>query len=858
MNQLTLPEGYRLERLLGRSSLSEVFLVRDPHGEMRALKLLRASACRDPRLLARLEREAQLLEDLHHPNLVQGYGSLDVGGRPGLLLEYVDGPTLREAARKGPLGWEQVARYGVQLARALDKLHRHGALHRDVKPHNVLIDAHRGAVLADLGLVRRSEDPELTRHGAALGSPAYMSPEQARDPSGVGPEADVYSLGATLHHALSGSPPFLGKGVGEVIHRVLHLDPEPLPMGVPEMLHRVLMTALAKDSDRRYARARDLAADLGRVLLGHPPRLLTAHRRRRRLQAVAGLVATPILVFGTWAGIQALVGPAGSVEEEVSGAPSNLEGEPSRPTEGSIAGNAGGIQSQRALYEGWADESLRRTRRAYEDGAYRIAWQSLDLFEQRSLPSQADRGLFEQLRRSELTRQRARLEQRAAEVFVDVAEVLQAQSDAAREAIQAGDFVAEAWERETQEVLEDRVPRAQQLPLYPGGDNPNELLQSYQLTLERQNREAWVTRADKLLPDLRARLAAQLQSGGLAQAGRLWASVDVRLLSHSLLARREGWRVERLLAAEQALAAQMSSRLGRPWTVPLLSGPVTGRVALPAEGRTPWRIEAEDGTRREVSLLGLDPLALRSVLDLDPADGDWLAAQLWWAQSEIARAVEVMRRLALRAWPAEADPYFWAAEWERELALQPASLPIAANEATESGATATESTIVPVASETGDPREQYAAELGAELLGAEVEVLEGGVSLTWRDFDAHPSWLKNWERDSRRWQLASWEMEWELPLAGRAPERFQLWGDVRCTRQGAAWELRVGAQRTPGVVLVPGARQRLSWDGQRVRFDSFDVGAWDPPGGRRLLLRAEANSSFPVRSLRVVLRPVRL
>ena len=464
MNPPQLPPGFRLERLLGRSPLSEVFLVRSPDGKERALKVLRASACRDPRLLTRFEREAQLLEDLHHPNLVQGHGSIQVEGRPGLLLEYIDGPTLREAAQQGPLGWEQVARYGVQLARALDRLHRHGALHRDVKPHNVLIDAERGAVLADLGLVRRNEDPELTRHGAALGSPAYMSPEQARDPSGVGPEADVYSLGATLHHALSGAPPFLGKGVGEVIHRVLHMDPEPLPAAVPEPLERVLATALAKDPERRYARARDLAADLGRVLLGHAPRLYTAHRRRQRRQWAVGLVTAPLLLWGVvelgsfWLQSPEET-PTSSDATEATAPATSDRGRGQDASEG-----LGGIQAQRALYEGWAEESLRRTRRAYEEGAYRIAWQSLDLFEQRPLPRQADAGLFEQLRRSELVRQRARLEQRAAEVFVDVAEVLQAQSDRAREQIRAGDFGVELWRRETQAELDRRVPRAQQLP----------------------------------------------------------------------------------------------------------------------------------------------------------------------------------------------------------------------------------------------------------------------------------------------------------------------------------------------------------------------------------------------------------
>lgn len=856
MSQPTLPPGYRLERLLGRSPLSEVFLVTAPDGEQRALKVLRASACRDPRLITRFGREAQLLEDLRHPNLVQGFGSIEVEGRPGLLLEYVDGPTLRDAARAGPLGWEQVARYGVQLARALDRLHRHGALHRDVKPHNVLIDVARGAVLADLGLVRRNEDPELTRHGAALGSPAYMSPEQARDPSGVGPEADVYSLGATLHHALSGAPPFLGKGVGEVIHRVLHMDPEPLPISVPEALQRVLATALAKDPDRRYARARDLSADLARVLLGETPRLLTAHRRKRRLQYLAAGLATPVLLTATWYAGKSLL----ATDPDQEQLPSVAEASEFEGAQGEGPNSDGaafeGIRSQRELYETWAEEALRRSRRAYEDGAYRMAWQSLDLFEQTSFPTGADPGFFEQLRRSELQRQRAKLEQRSAEVFVDVAEVLQAQSDAAREEIRAGRFVAERWQRETLMVLEERVPRVRQLPLFPGGENPMELLQSYQLTLERQNREAWAARANRLLPDLRERIANQLRAGSLDEAWSIWVQVDTRLLEHSLLARREGWRMERLFEAERALAAQMSSRLGRPWTVPLRSGPVSGRVSLPAEGGKVWRIDPEDGARVEVRLQALEPSALREVLELSSSDADWLDAQLSWMHGDVARAVDTMRRLALRAWSAEADPYFWAAEWERELALQPDSPPSVANSKPrprpgEPGASGTRP------SEEGNTYERYAAELEAELIGAEVTVLNDGVAVVWRDFDMHPSWLRSWSRDLRRWKLDRWEMQWELPLSARAPETFQVWGNIRFRRQGNAWELRVENERTPGVVLVPGARQTLSWNGEQVLFDSFVVGKWNAGNGRRQMLRAEASSSFVVKELRVVLRPVR-
>jgi serine/threonine protein kinase len=855
LSQPQLPPGYQLERLLGRSALSEVFLVTCPDGQARALKLLRPSACRDPRLITRFGREAQLLEDLRHPNLVQGFGSLEVEGRPGLLLEYVDGPTLRDAAQAGPLGWEQVARYGVQLARALDRLHRHGALHRDVKPHNVLIDAKRGAVLADLGLVRRNEDPELTRHGAALGSPAYMSPDQARDPSGVGPEADVYSLGATLHHALSGSPPFLGKGVGEVIHRVLHEDPEPLPISVPEPLQRVLATALAKDPERRYARARDLSADLGRVLLGETPRLLTRHRRKRRLQTAVGAALTPLALSVVWFGGKALLSGKNGESTPPSVTPVEAnEGGPGESRRDDPANDVG-VQSQRELYENWAQEYLRRVRRAYEGGAYRVAWQSLDLFEQGSFPGGADRGFFEQLRRSELQRQRARLEQRAAEVFVDVAEVLQARSDHAREEIRAGNFEVAAWRNETLLVLEDRVPRVRQLPLFPGGDNPTELLQSYQLTLERQNREAWVSRANTLLPDLRNRVAGKLRDDRFDQAWSLWVQVDTRLLDHSLLARREGWRMERLFEAERALAAAMSARLGRPWSIPLREGTVLGRVSLPAEGGSIWRIDPGDGPRVEVRLLALDPASLREVLELTATDADWLAAQLWWIHGEVARAVDAMRRLALRAWAAEADPYFWSAEWERELALQPGSPPSMPQDPLNpsNGEARRRGDQEPIAA---NALERYAAELRAELIGAEVSVLDAGVALVWRDFDAHPSWLQSWSRDLRHWQLASWEIQWELPLSARLPETLQIWGDVRLRRQGSAWELQVDGERTPGVVLVPGARQTLAWDGKDIRFDSFDVGKWQAPKGRRLLLRAEASSSFVVRELKVILRPV--
>jgi len=294
-----LPEGLTFVRTLGTSPLSEVLLVRNQEGLLFALKVMRASVAEDERIVERWNREAQTLIELQHSHLVRCYGACTVGERPALILEYISGGTLREELENGPISGEKACRYGVQISRALECLHRHGAIHRDVKPHNVLLHPEHGAVLADLGLVLREEDPTLTRHGAALGSPAYMSPEQSRNPSDVYAQTDIYSLGATLYHAIAGRPPFVGKGVGEVIHRLLHEEPRPLGNDVPSSLQKVISVAMSKDEEQRYDRARSMGSDLGRVLLGDKPRLRTLHhgqRFRKRWFTAAGIVAAAILI----------------------------------------------------------------------------------------------------------------------------------------------------------------------------------------------------------------------------------------------------------------------------------------------------------------------------------------------------------------------------------------------------------------------------------------------------------------------------------------------------------------------------------------------------------------------------------
>ena len=295
-----LPEGLIFVRTLGTSPLSEVLLVRDSEGLLFALKVMRASVAQDERIVERWNREAQTLIELQHSHLVRCHGACTVGERPALILEYISGGTLREQLENEPISWEKACRYGIQISRALECLHRHGAIHRDVKPHNILLHPERGAVLADLGLVLREEDPTLTRQGAALGSPAYMSPEQSRDASEVYEQTDIYSLGATLYHAIAGRPPFVGKGVGEVMHRLLHEEPEPLGDEIPSPLQKIISVAMSKNEEQRYDRARSMGSDLGRVLLGNKPRLRTLHhgqKLRKRWFTAVGIVAAAMLMY---------------------------------------------------------------------------------------------------------------------------------------------------------------------------------------------------------------------------------------------------------------------------------------------------------------------------------------------------------------------------------------------------------------------------------------------------------------------------------------------------------------------------------------------------------------------------------
>ncbi|MCC6131846.1 MAG: protein kinase [Acidobacteria bacterium] len=266
---------YRLDRLIGEGGMGVVYRAFDTQLNRNvALKFLRGGVA--PGDAQRFLREARAQARVRHPNICEVHetGELDAG--PYISMQFIDGMTCREAGRK--LTVEQKARLCKDVALALQAAHTAGLIHRDIKPGNILVaEAEDGSLqpfITDFGLARDMEEPGLTRMGEALGSPAYMAPEQAEgDSTRMDRRTDVYGLGATLYEMLTLVPPFSGTSSFEVMTKVVNEDPVPvrrLQPGVPADLETIVMKCLEKNPEARYESARALAADLDRFLAGEP------------------------------------------------------------------------------------------------------------------------------------------------------------------------------------------------------------------------------------------------------------------------------------------------------------------------------------------------------------------------------------------------------------------------------------------------------------------------------------------------------------------------------------------------------------------------------------------------------------
>lgn len=267
-----LADDYEVIRELGRGGTAVVYLARElATGEEVAIKLVRAQFADDAEATARLAREARFVTQLQHPNVVPVRTVLDLGdGAVALVMSHVPGRTLREILRdEGALAPSRAARVLRDVASALGAAHELGIVHRDVKPENVFIDDHDRAMLADFGIARSmsAEAQQLTMHGVAIGTPAYMAPEQI-DGLDLDARADIYSLGLLGWEMLTGRRPFAGEALYSVLYHQKHVqldDPRAMQGGLPSALVSALAGAVEKERDARWTNADDFLA----VLDGH-------------------------------------------------------------------------------------------------------------------------------------------------------------------------------------------------------------------------------------------------------------------------------------------------------------------------------------------------------------------------------------------------------------------------------------------------------------------------------------------------------------------------------------------------------------------------------------------------------------
>ncbi len=269
---------YELLAKLGKGGMGSVFKAKDKrNGKIVALKVLPKKQAKDPEYLERFVREAETTLELDHPNVVKGIELGEAEGYHYLAMEYIEGEDayhLLLRSRRVSEAW--AIDIGMQIAKALEHAEEHGLVHRGIRPDNVIIDPSGVATLADLGLVRRvgNEAGRLTQIGMAIGTPHYVSPEQARGISDVDIRSDIYSMGATLYHLVTGETPFKGKSGPEIMRKHLNeqlVSPQDINPDLSDEMAHVIEKMVAKDPRDRYQSPGDLIRDLELVSFGKEP-----------------------------------------------------------------------------------------------------------------------------------------------------------------------------------------------------------------------------------------------------------------------------------------------------------------------------------------------------------------------------------------------------------------------------------------------------------------------------------------------------------------------------------------------------------------------------------------------------------
>jgi eukaryotic-like serine/threonine-protein kinase len=314
---------YEILEAIGAGGMGEVYRAKDTRLDRTvAIKILRAHLSSDPVRKQRFEREAKTVSSLNHPHICALY---DVGSQDGLdylVMECVEGETVAKRLEKGPLPLEQMLKYGMQIADALDKAHRSGVVHRDLKPGNIMLTP-MGAKLLDFGLAKptrplstavtltaATQNSPMTEQGTIVGTFPYMSPEQI-EAKEVDGRSDIFSLGAVLYEMVTGQRAFEGKSQLSIASAILEKEPEPIsvlkPMTPPTLDHAI-RRCMAKDPEERWQTARDVMLELKWIAgAGSQAGLSTpvlSHRKARErlawLAAAALAIGSVIAAAGWW------------------------------------------------------------------------------------------------------------------------------------------------------------------------------------------------------------------------------------------------------------------------------------------------------------------------------------------------------------------------------------------------------------------------------------------------------------------------------------------------------------------------------------------------------------------------------